>query len=175
MKLEPQILRHPLDQAMFGMVAIKLLVALAIVIALLSLFAAIAEARRQRSASAAGWLAGAAIVAAIVAAVLVGSVTATYACALRFAGLASYYSNGESGDGTASGARFNDALPTAAHRCLPFGTKLRVSRGSRSVVVTVNDRGPFVRGRVLDLARAPAEHLGLIGPGIAQVVAEVVD
>ncbi|WP_456622128.1 MULTISPECIES: hypothetical protein [unclassified Bradyrhizobium] len=79
MKLEPQILRHPLDQALFGTAAIKLLVALAIVIALLSLFAAIAEARRQRSISAAGWLAGAAVVAAIVAAVLVGSVTAAYA------------------------------------------------------------------------------------------------
>lgn len=79
MKIEPQILRHGLDQAVFGVASIKLLVAFAIVIALLSLFAAIAELRRQRSSSAAGWLAGAALVAAIVAAVLVGSVTATYA------------------------------------------------------------------------------------------------
>ena len=95
-------------------------------------------------------------------------------CERSFSGLASYYSN-ESGSRTASGARFEDPLPTAAHRCLPFGTKLRVSRGDRSVVVTVNDRGPFVRGRVLDLALAPARELGLIGPGIAHVDVEVVD
>lgn len=95
-------------------------------------------------------------------------------CERSFSGLASYYSN-ESGSRTASGARFDDRLPTAAHRCLPFGTKLRVSRGGRSVVVTVNDRGPFVRGRVLDLALAPARELGLVGPGIAQVDVEVVD
>ncbi len=87
MKIEPQILRHSLDQAVLGVAAIKILVAFAIVIALLSLFGAIAAAGRERSTSAAGWLAGAAIVAAIVAAVLVGSVTATYACEQRFAGL----------------------------------------------------------------------------------------
>jgi hypothetical protein len=79
MKTEPQILRHPLDQALFATAGIKFLVALAIVIALLSLFAAIAAAGRRRPTSAMGWLAGAAIVAAIVAAVLVGSITATYA------------------------------------------------------------------------------------------------
>jgi rare lipoprotein A len=95
-------------------------------------------------------------------------------CERSFSGLASYYSN-ESGSRTASGARFDDRLPTAAHRCLPFGTKLRVSRGDLSVVVTVNDRGPFVRGRVLDLALAAARELGLVGPGIAHVDVEVVD
>jgi rare lipoprotein A len=61
----------------------------------------------------------------------------------------------ESGSRTASGARFDDRLPTAAHRYLSSGTKLRVSHRGRSVVVTVNDRGPYVRGRVLDLALAP--------------------
>jgi rare lipoprotein A len=81
----------------------------------------------------------------------------------------------ESGSSTVSGERFDDRLPTAAHRCLPFGTKLRVSRGGRSVVVTVNDRGPFDRRRVLDLALAPARELGLVGPGIAHVDVEVVD
>jgi rare lipoprotein A len=95
-------------------------------------------------------------------------------CERSFSGLASYYSN-ESGSHTASGVRFDDRLPTAAHRCLPFGTKLRVSRGGQSVVVTVNDRGPFVHGRVLDLALAPARALGLVGPGIAHVDVEVVD
>jgi rare lipoprotein A len=95
-------------------------------------------------------------------------------CERTFSGRASYYSN-ESGSRTASGARFDDRLPTAAHRCLPFGTKLRVSNGGRSVIVTINDRGPFVRGRVLDLALAPARELGLVGPGVAQVDAEVLD
>ena len=90
-------------------------------------------------------------------------------CERSFSGLASYYSN-ESGSRTASGERFNDQRPTAAHRCL--GTRLRVSRGGRSVVVTVNDRGPFVRRRVLDLALAPARELG---PGVAHVDVEVVD
>ena len=95
-------------------------------------------------------------------------------CERSFSGLASYYSN-ESGSSTASGERFDDRLPTAAHRCLPFGTKLRVSRGGRSVVVSVNDRAPFIRRRVLDLALAPARELGLVGPGIAHVDVEVVD
>lgn len=176
MKLEPQILRHPLDEAVFAAANIKLLVALAIVIALLALCGAIAEVWRRPTAAVA-WLAGAAIVAAIVAAVLVGSVTASHACAGgRFAGIASYYSNGESGNRTASGARFDDRSPTAAHRCLPFGTRLRVSRGGRSVIVTINDRGPAAwTGRVLDLARAPAAELGLIGPGVARVEAELAD
>jgi peptidoglycan lytic transglycosylase len=95
-------------------------------------------------------------------------------CERGFSGLASYYSN-ESGTHTASGVRFDDRLPTAAHRCLPFGTRLRVSRGGQSVVVTVNDRGPFVRGRVLDLALGPARELGLVGPGVAQVDVEALD
>jgi rare lipoprotein A (peptidoglycan hydrolase) len=175
MKTEPQILRHPLDQALFATASIKFLVALAIVIALLLLVAAIAAAGRRRPTSAMGWLAGAAIVAAIVAAVLVGSITATYACPLRFTGLASYYSNGESGNRTASGARFDDRLATAAHRCLPFGTRLRVSRAGRTIIVIVNDRGPAAwTGRVLDLARGPAAAIGLVGPGVARVEAEVI-
>ncbi|MGY4288909.1 rare lipoprotein A (peptidoglycan hydrolase) [Bradyrhizobium sp. LM2.7] len=171
MKLEPKIL-YELHGFEIGLQ--NILLAAGIVVALLSICAAIAELRRAPSA-AAGWLAGAALVAAIIAAVLVGSVTAARACERRFGGLASYYSNGESGNRTASGVRFNDAWPTAAHRCLPFGTRLRVSRAGRSVVVTVNDRGPFIRGRVLDLARAPAAQLGLLGPGVARVEAEVID
>jgi rare lipoprotein A (peptidoglycan hydrolase) len=176
MKTEPQILRHPLDQALFATASVKFLVALAIVIALLSLCAAIAAAGRRRPTSAMGWLAGAAIVAAIVAAILVGSITATYAaCAPRFAGLASYYSNGESGNRTASGARFDDRLATAAHRCLPFGTRLRVSRAGRTIIVIINDRGPAAwTGRVLDLARGPAAAIGLVGPGVGRVEAEVI-
>src|ERR1700682_744647 len=77
-----------------------------------------------------------------------------------FSGLASFYGN-ESGSKTASGQRFNQNAMTAAHRSLPFGTKLRVTHGSQSVVVTINDRGPFIRGRVLDLSTAAARAVGL--------------
>jgi rare lipoprotein A len=89
-----------------------------------------------------------------------------------FSGMASYYGN-ESGSRTASGQRFNQNALTCAHRSLPFGTKLRVTHGSRSVVVTVNDRGPFIRGRVLDLSTAAAREVGLTGAGVGRVTAEV--
>ena len=88
-----------------------------------------------------------------------------------FSGVASFYGN-ESGRETASGQRFNENAMTCAHRSLPFGTKLKVSHGGHSVVVTVNDRGPFVRGRVLDLSTAAARALGI--EGLGQVTAEVV-
>jgi rare lipoprotein A len=88
-----------------------------------------------------------------------------------FSGVASFYGN-ESGSKTASGQRFDQDAMTCAHRSLPFGTKLRVSTGRRSVVVTVNDRGPFIRGRVLDLSKGAARVLGM--DGIAHVTAEVV-
>ena len=87
-----------------------------------------------------------------------------------FAGKASFYGN-ESGSRTASGQRFNQNAMTAAHRSLPFGTKLKVTHGGRSVVVTINDRGPFVRGRVLDLSTGAARAIGL--GGLGRVVAEV--
>jgi rare lipoprotein A len=86
--------------------------------------------------------------------------------------MASYYGN-ESGSRTASGQRFNQNALTCAHRSLPFGTKLRVTHGGRSVVVTVNDRGPFVHGRVLDLSTAAAREVGLTGAGVGRVTAEV--
>jgi rare lipoprotein A len=89
-----------------------------------------------------------------------------------FSGMASYYGN-ESGSKTASGQRFNQNALTAAHRTLPFGTKLRVTHGGRSVVVTINDRGPFVHGRVLDLSTAAAREVGLTGAGVGRVTAEV--
>jgi rare lipoprotein A len=88
-----------------------------------------------------------------------------------FTGMASYYGN-ESGNRTASGQRMNPSAMTAAHRTLPFGTKLRVTHGGRSVVVTINDRGPFIRGRVLDLSTGAARAIGL--PGVGRVTAEVV-
>src|SRR5229473_1759812 len=89
-----------------------------------------------------------------------------------FSGIASFYGN-ESGSKTASGQRFNQNALTCAHRTLPFGTKLRVTHGSRSVVVTVNDRGPFVHGRVLDLSTAAARAVGITGSGVGMVTAEV--
>jgi rare lipoprotein A len=88
-----------------------------------------------------------------------------------FSGVASFSGN-ESGSKTASGEHFNENAMTCAHRSLPFGTKLRVTHGSRSVIVTVNDRGPFVSGRVLDLSTAAARALGI--DGLGQVTAEVI-
>jgi rare lipoprotein A len=89
-----------------------------------------------------------------------------------FSGMASFYGN-ESGSKTASGQRFNQNALTCAHRSLPFGTKLRVTHGDRSVIVTVNDRGPFVHGRVLDLSTAAARAVGIAGAGVGRIVAEV--
>lgn len=90
-----------------------------------------------------------------------------------FSGMASYYGS-ESGSRTASGQRFNQNAMTCAHRTLPFGTKLRVTHRGNSVVVTVNDRGPFIRGRVLDLSTGAARAIGLTGAGVGRVTAEVV-
>ena len=90
-----------------------------------------------------------------------------------FSGVASYYGN-ESGSKTASGQRFNQNAMTCAHRSLPFGTKLRVTHRGQSVVVTVNDRGPFIRGRVLDLSTGAARAVGLTGAGVGRVTAEVI-
>jgi rare lipoprotein A len=89
-----------------------------------------------------------------------------------FSGMASFYGS-ESGSRTASGQRFNQEAMTAAHRSLPFGTKLKVTHGARSVVVTINDRGPFIRGRVLDLSTGAARAIGLTSAGVGRVVAEV--
>ena len=90
-----------------------------------------------------------------------------------FSGIASFYGN-ESGSKTASGQRFNQNAMTAAHRSLPFGTKLRVTHRGQSVVVTINDRGPFIRGRVLDLSTGAARAIGLTSAGVGRVTAEVV-
>src|SRR5262249_2036981 len=89
-----------------------------------------------------------------------------------FAGIASFYGN-ESGSKTASGQRFNENDMTAAHRSLPFGTKLRVTHNGKSVVVTVNDRGPFVKGRVLDVSTGAARAVGLTASGVGHVTPEV--
>jgi len=89
-------------------------------------------------------------------------------------GLASYYGGRFQGRTTASGARFDKHALTCAHRSAPFGTRLLITeleRG-RSVVVTVNDRGPFARGRVVDLSLAAARKLGIVERGVARVRVE---
>jgi rare lipoprotein A len=88
-------------------------------------------------------------------------------------GVASYYGY-ESGRRTASGEGFNPVGMTAAHKTLKFGTMLRVTYHGRSVVVKVNDRGPFVRGRVLDLAFGAARSIGLTHAGHGTVSYETV-
>ena len=82
-------------------------------------------------------------------------------------GVASHYGLGDGlhGKRVASGGRLNAYAMTAAHRSLPFGTKLNVTHGHRSVVVTITDRGPFVRGRILDLTTGAARALGMGGTG----------
>jgi rare lipoprotein A len=87
-------------------------------------------------------------------------------------GLASFYSESTH---VASGGRYHPHGLTAAHRSLPFGTRLRVHdvRTGRSVVVVVNDRGPFIRGRVLDLSVGAAKALGMMDSGVNRVRADV--
>ena len=79
--------------------------------------------------------------------------------------IASHYGVGDGYGGrrTASGERMNPQAMTAAHRRMPFGTHVRVTYGARSVVVRINDRGPFVRGRCIDLSRGAARVLGIGG------------
>ena len=86
-------------------------------------------------------------------------------------GVASYYGRRFHGRRTANGERFNMNAMTAAHRTLPFGSLVEVTnpRNGRSVVVRINDRGPFIRGRTIDLSRAAAKELGMISRGHAQV------
>ncbi len=92
-------------------------------------------------------------------------------------GVASWYGYPHHGRLTASGRRFNMHELTAAHRTLPFGTRLRVTNlvNGRSVTVTITDRGPFVKQRVLDLSYAAARKIGMIGPGTAPVQLEVLE
>ena len=88
-------------------------------------------------------------------------------------GVASFYSEGEK---TANGETFDPGELTAAHRSLPFGTKLRVTNVTtgQSVTVRVNDRGPFIRGRDVDVSHSAAEALGMVGDGVAKVKMDVV-
>lgn len=87
-------------------------------------------------------------------------------------GMASYYWQPQR---VASGGWFNPNAMTAAHKTLPFGTKVRVTNrnNGRSVVVTINDRGPYIKGRIIDLSRAAAQQVGMTGSGVAPVSVSV--
>lgn len=86
-------------------------------------------------------------------------------------GMASFFATEMAGRRTANGETCDPATLTAAHRTLPFGTKLRVTNpaNGKSVIVRINDRGPFARGRVIDLSKAAAAEIGLVQRGHGQV------
>jgi rare lipoprotein A len=90
--------------------------------------------------------------------------------------MASYYGEGFDGRRTASGARFDMHALTAAHRTLPFGTLVAVTNttNGRTVDVVINDRGPFVGGRSIDLSKAAAREIGMLRSGTAPVRVEVI-
>ncbi|PID29768.1 MAG: septal ring lytic transglycosylase RlpA family lipoprotein [Candidatus Cloacimonadota bacterium] len=89
----------------------------------------------------------------------------------------SYYGKKFAGKKTANGEIFDPEKLTCAHKTLPFGTKLRITDPDtgKSVIVRVNDRGPFVKGRDLDLSRAAAEKTGLINYGVKKMQVEILD
>ncbi len=95
---------------------------------------------------------------------------------MEWTGLASWYGDPHHGRPTASGEMFDKTKPTAAHRALPFGTRVAVTNldNGRTVEVRVNDRGPFVNGRLIDLSEAAARNLGGIGAGLMRVRVRVV-
>lgn len=99
-------------------------------------------------------------------------VSHTSATAPRTAGLASFYTEGTL---TASGEKFDTNELTAAHPTLPFGTRLRVTNVAtgRSVTVRVNDRGPYIAGRIVDVSYSAAQSLGMVGQGVASVKLDV--
>lgn len=92
-------------------------------------------------------------------------------------GVASYYADRFNGQRTANGERFSNAELTAAHRTLPFGSRVRVTnpRNGASVIVRINDRGPFTRGRTIDLSRAAAEQVGIVRAGHGTVELELIE
>lgn len=90
-------------------------------------------------------------------------------------GQASWYGAQHHGKKTASGERFNQNALTAAHRTLPFGTQVKVTNtlNHQSVTVRINDRGPYSRGRIIDLSRAAAAKIDMIKQGVAPVLLQV--
>jgi len=112
--------------------------------------------------------------AGMAAALLLAATPAHTASVKQISGVAAYYSENYKGR-TASGERYDPGKFTCAHRTLPFGTRVRVTdtRTHRSVVVTVNDRGPFGKGRMIDLSLAAAKALHMVDRGLIHVTAVV--
>lgn len=96
---------------------------------------------------------------------------------LKQQGVASYYSDRFHGRKTASGDRYDKSAMTGAHRSLPLGSKVRVTNlgNGKSVVIEINDRGPWAGKRLLDMSRRAAQDLGMISSGVAKVQLEMVD
>lgn len=94
----------------------------------------------------------------------------------RESGKASYYADKYQSKSTASGERYRHNLKTAAHRKLPFGSLVKVTnvRNGKSVVVKINDRGPFVRGRIIDLSKSAFSNIGKTSAGVINVKIEVI-
>lgn len=120
-------------------------------------------------------------------AVLIATASMVVACAsqkpagpekhYRETGLASYYAHRFHGRRTASGETYLEDRLTAAHRWLPFGTRLKVTNltNGRKVYVRVNDRGPFIKGRIIDLSNAAAQKIDMIDQGIVKVTVEEIE
>lgn len=121
-----------------------------------------------------GQIAGAALAAGIIFITGGNAAIANTKPALQTSGMASYYGYGGR---TANGERHNAQAMTAAHRTLPFNTKVRVTNkaNGKSIVLRINDRGPFIKGRIIDVSTAAAEQLGFRRQGVAKVEIAVID
>jgi rare lipoprotein A len=91
-------------------------------------------------------------------------------------GIASYYGEWFNGKKTASGKVFNHRKMTAAHKTLPFNTKVKVicKKTGKKIIVVINDRGPFIKGRIIDLSKGAAKKLGILKKGITEVTIEII-
>jgi len=109
------------------------------------------------------------------------TIASVFLLAVSFAqvqtGKASFYADKFEGIPTASGEKYKHNKLTGAHKTLPFGTKVRITNlaNEKTVEVTINDRGPYVEGRIIDLSKAAAEELGFLNNGLAEVKLEIVD
>lgn len=122
-----------------------------------------------------------ALILALILGVLSGCST-TYAASGSWSGFeekgkASFYADKHQNKKTASGARYRHELKTAAHKKLPFGTVVKVTNlsNNKSVIVTINDRGPFVKGRIIDLSKSAFRSIGPLSAGLLNVKIEVVE
>ena len=127
--------------------------------------AALRGAAPRRAVLAAGFLA------------LVATPAFAGAAKVQGEGVASFYGREHHGGPTASGERFNMHAMTAAHRTAPLGSRLKVTnlKNGKSVVVRINDRGPFIKGRIIDLSRGAADVLGFTGAGLTRVAIETAE